>query len=178
MSIEELICEKIIYCQNCHKNSARTIIQIRDYLCFNVEHFYESIYFSVKKTFPNINLNDIPTTIRLQNKSYILCGAIQFVPSTITNGIRYYIEYVRSLTNKWTEINNLCKELKNNVNNFPEIKISLLFYYFNYHFVLPEIFICYLKSSQIITKIKKSIFFMLENNLFVIIITFTSVLTV
>lgn len=79
------------------------------------------------KTFPNTNLNDIPITIRVQEKSYVLCGVIQFIASTITNGIGHYVAYVRSLTNKWTEINDLFKE-PTNISNLPAIRISLLLY--------------------------------------------------
>lgn len=125
-SVDEFIHAKIVYCQSCHTNSARRIIQIRDYLCLNIEHFYESSVHFPDKPFPNTNLNDIPTTIKLQEK-YILCGVIQFIPSTISNGIGHYVAYVRSLTNKWTEINDLCKEPKNIV-NLPAIRISLLLY--------------------------------------------------
>lgn len=125
-SVDELICTKIIYCQSCHKNLARKIVQIHNYLCLNIEHFYEpSIRFP--DTFPNTNLNDIPATIKLQDKRYILCGVIRFIPSTIVNGIGHYVAYVRSLSNKWTEINDLCKETKNII-NLPAIRISLLFY--------------------------------------------------
>lgn len=126
-SVDELIRAKISYCRSCHKNSASKIIQIRDYLCLNIEHFYEPSIRFPDKTFPNTNLNDIPTTIRVQDKSYVLCGVIQFIAPTIINGIGHYVAYVRSLTNKWTEINNLFKE-PTNIFNLPAIRISLLLY--------------------------------------------------
>lgn len=129
-SVTETIEDKNVYCQHCHHSSATRRFIIDKYILLDIEHFYEKSIFVKKNNirFPNTTLSDLPTILRINDKQFHLCGAVEFIPSKISNGLGHYVAYTRSICNKWKRIDDLQKEATYYQTKTPDVQISILLY--------------------------------------------------
>ena len=100
--------------------------KIGPYLCVDIEYVYLQQMLNAYKypTDTKCNLKDIPQVLTLQDKTYVLFGAIE--------GTReHYIAYCRKSNNEWEKHDDIApsrKLEKLNSDNLPSIKLSLIFY--------------------------------------------------
>lgn len=57
-------------------------------------------------------LSEIPTTITVDKKTYILNEVIEFLPPRTPDGIGHYTAYCRRIVNSWEIHDDMCKELR------------------------------------------------------------------
>lgn len=128
--IIEYICNKVVYCSECHQTTAIKEFKLGKYLCIDTDDVYVESNYARENNIQNFktNLRDIPIKLCIKEQNFILCGAVEFIPPLDANGIGHYIAYNRCLNNEWEKRNDLQSRVKKFNKKCPDIKISSILY--------------------------------------------------
>ena len=120
---------RCIHCQNCDKfNGSQIFYELGPYLYIDVEDAYkESTYAKDHgidgKEFKS-GLGCIPPKLQIKNVTYILGGAIEYIPGVIG----HYVAYCRSISGSWEKRNDLNKKKESIKKTLPDLRFAAIFY--------------------------------------------------
>lgn len=75
------------------------------------------------------NLRDLPTTLRIKNEAFVLCGVVERIPPFDSSGVAHYVTYSRSLNDMWTLLDGCNGADRKTYNrSCPDVEMHLIFY--------------------------------------------------
>lgn len=111
--LNDYVSNKMFTCNNCNIISASCQYELGPYLWIDTDDAYTDSTFAKEKGIEKeklfSNLNDIPQKLVIKDQTYLLCGAVKYVPPLMSNKIGHYIAFCKQLNSTWKERNDLVK---------------------------------------------------------------------